>query len=183
MGAGDRVNETWAVQPWHVRFFILYLSVVVCVLIVRSMRLTWRLYSFSKRQRISLRDIRDGIITPELFAESALANRVFCNVPSDHDPETPSPVEAETAFLRMVQAAEDRFQYLWDVWSVTYNSANITGTQALIKTGFRLLDRLAHGLLVCTALYGTAILFEGALMRRRNSWRRICLTSTNTSVS
>jgi hypothetical protein len=177
------------------------------------MRLTWHLYSFSNRKRVSLRDIRDGIIMPELLAESALENRIVCDVPSDHDPETPLPVEAEATFLRTVQAAENRFLYLWEVcsaevkstkrlavltlllsflvvsygafstFSETYNSANITGTQALIKTGFRLLDRLAHGLLVCTALYGTAILFEGALMRRRNSWRRICLASKKFRIS
>ena len=75
-----------------------------------------------------------------------------------------------------MQAAENRFLYPWEVctaevkstkrlavltlllsflvvsygafstFSKAFNNTNITGTQALIKTGFRLLDRLAYGL-------------------------------------
>jgi hypothetical protein len=205
-----RVHELWVSEPWHGRLFNLYLTVVSCVLIVRSQRLAWRLYSFSSRKRFSLANIGAGIVTPEFLAESGLTNKL-CDAPSveNGDRERPTPLAPEPMPLPLVHAAENRFAYLWEgyyaevrstkslavltlllsllvvsygahaTFLYEFNNRNITGMQALVYAGFRLLDRLARGLLVSTALYGVAIFFEGALIRRRRRWNHFCGWLTN----
>ena len=66
------MHEIWASEPRHGRLFILYLVMVSCILIVRSLKLTWRLYSFSSRKRFSLANIRDGIDTPNSSSSRGL---------------------------------------------------------------------------------------------------------------
>jgi hypothetical protein len=207
------VHEIWVSEPWHGRLFNLYLAVVACILIVRSLRLAWRLYSFSSRKRFSLANIRDGIVTPELLVESGLTNKL-CDAPSaeDGDPERHSPLAPEPVLLSSVHAAENKFAYLWEGYSAEvrstkslavltlllsllvvsygayatylyeFHNRNITGGQALVYAAFRLLDRFARGLLVCTALYGAAIFFEGVLLQRRRRWNHFCGWLRNRSL-
>jgi hypothetical protein len=94
------VREIWASEPRHGRLFILYLVVVSCILIVRSLKLTWRLYSFSSRKRFSLANIRDGIDTPELLVQSGLTNRLCDTASAENEgPERTPPLGSEPVLL------------------------------------------------------------------------------------
>jgi hypothetical protein len=128
------------------------------------------------------------------------------------DPERHSPLASVPVPLPLAHAAENRFAYLWEGYYaevrstkslavltlllsllvVSYgahptflyelNNRNITGMQALVYAAFRLLDRFARGLLVCTALYGAAIFFEGVLLQRRRRWNHFCGWLRNRSL-
>jgi len=119
---------------------------------------------------------------------------------------------SEPVLLSSVHAAENKFAYLWEgyyaevrstkslavltlllsllvvsygayaTYLYEFHNRNITGAQALVYAAFRLLDRFARGLLVCTALYGAAIFFEGVLLQRRRRWNHFCGWLRNRSL-
>ena len=67
---------SWVTEPIHVRLFILYLLVVICITLVRTKKLVWSLYMPGARKQISLDNIRDGTVDANLLAQSALANKL-----------------------------------------------------------------------------------------------------------
>jgi hypothetical protein len=115
---GLRFN--WAVEPLHVRLFILYLFVAVIVTIVRSLKLTRRIYTLQKRNGVSLRDISHGGISANELAQFALTNRLlvepspFVGDYGSGDAET----SGEKPTLRTLQIADTKFRYLWQLGSV-----------------------------------------------------------------
>jgi hypothetical protein len=107
----------WPSQPTHVRFFLVYLAVIVCTALAYSLMLTSRLYSLRSRITLSLRTLSGGTLSAELLAEYALANRVRL-APLDegsHSPDVAKRASDELPALSTLRSAERKFQYLWEM--------------------------------------------------------------------
>lgn len=180
----------WMAQGWLVRLFILYLLSVVCISLIRSIRLAWRLHSFPGRKPVSLQEISDGVVSGEMLAQSALSNKVLWK----------SVLEAGRRELSgTLQLADSRFTYLWDLCCIDVKSirrsihlilllsstlvlwtlfptweaghqGRTTGTWALFHAIDLTFAWLGLALFVCSFLYALYSRFEGTMMRRKASW-------------
>jgi hypothetical protein len=112
MGGMHGMGFEWAMYPLYVKVFVLYLVVVGCLTIVRSLRLAWRLYSFSSL--VSLQDIRDGLIHADRLARAALANRLSLEFVAERhpDPTNQPQMAGDNTLTRFLQAADSEFLYL-----------------------------------------------------------------------
>src|SRR5437667_5392127 len=67
---------SWVTEPWYMRLFLLYLVIVGCVALMSCLKLARLLYSFTRRKRLSLEDIRDDITVEDLTVRLALADKI-----------------------------------------------------------------------------------------------------------
>src|ERR1700688_3443888 len=93
------------------KLFVLYLVVIGGIVAVLTLKLVRRFYSFSGR-RISLRDIGDSSIDPDLFVDLALANKIECEVPANSG--TPSLGATKEISLQRLRLAHSKFLLIWE---------------------------------------------------------------------
>jgi hypothetical protein len=197
----DEMLLRWAIEPWYMRVFLLYLFAAICILAVRSLRVAWRLGVFPRRNRISFQNVRDDAMNAKLLAESALSNRFFCKLVTDSDIAVKS--GDKKALLCTIQTARSRFLYLWELCcaevgsikrlllltlllssvvvlgdiQMTFTDAfenRTTGVVALFMAIAELLRRFSLGLFVCTIFFAISGFLEGTLVRRRIHWNYLC---------
>ncbi len=194
--------------PWESKVFLLYLFTVLAISVGRSLNLARKLGWFSVSRRTSLGKANSGIQGPDLLAASALANRLVDDLPgrllseSGHQPKK----DNATALLRLMEQAEFKFLYSWEMCSTKVESikrlavltsllsvlllvcrattilAYITA-QKVVGNAFvagsmaEVFVLLALGIFVCALLYAIYTFYEGTLRRRRASWKYFCARS------
>jgi hypothetical protein len=111
------ISMIWPSQPTHVRLFLVYLAVIVCMALAYSLILTSRLYSLRSRITVSLRTLSGGTLSAELLAEYALANRVRLGPLEEgsHAPGVATHASDELPASSILLSAENKFQYLWEI--------------------------------------------------------------------
>ncbi len=112
----------WSAQTTSARFFLIYLAVVFGVVLVRGVRLGWRLGLRPSRKAISLKSIIDGDFCPDLLAESALAlpSRLLTGKDSSNKGVIPS--EQRVMVLNVIRRADTKFLHLWEVMRIEVHS-------------------------------------------------------------
>jgi hypothetical protein len=196
----------WASQPTHVRLFLLYLFGVAAVGVVNAVKLARLLYSIpGQRAGISFEEmIFKDVGAKDALAESALGGRglAYMSLEAWHNETQSAILKIDgSQVLRRVEAAGNRFDYLWggchaDVTAlrrastpvlllsllvVVYgafptfhdfcNNSKLVPLDCLILTLDQLLTRLALGLGCCLALHLAANWFDRALIRRKTRWK------------
>jgi hypothetical protein len=110
----------WSIAPLSVRLFLVYVSLVVVMAIVRALTLMWRFFSVRAR-RMSFDDLRGVPLSPESFAASAMANRVRYEATAqsraegqnsdDANAEKVTRASYEKAALRNLKRADSAFRF------------------------------------------------------------------------
>lgn len=114
------VELHWSIAPLSVRLFLVYVSLVVAMAIVRALMLTRRFFS-ARVRRISFDDLRGVPLSPESFAASAMANRVSYEaiarssaegqIPNDASVDKATEASCEKAALRNLNRADSAFRF------------------------------------------------------------------------
>src|SRR4051812_34067453 len=109
----EQLRWYWAAQPTCARYFLLYLLIVSCMAIVRSIKLARQLHSVGGRRQVSLQAICDGRLTGEMLAESALANSIVLHAGKNNREQASSAHRLdESSVSDILQSADNRFAYL-----------------------------------------------------------------------
>ena len=96
--------------PWQSKLFVLY-SFVTCVIwFIRSLDLFRQLLIFSNAKRAVLRKTDDEDIRVDLFARAALAGKLSSKTGRQEFDEVQP--------RGLIEKAEGRFQFLWEMCSI-----------------------------------------------------------------
>lgn len=103
----------WAAQPTHIRIFLIYLFVVICITAVQLLRLVLVLGWTASRKRISVDAILDGSVTYNVLCEAGFAKRLqFSEKEQRRIKELRASQEKSNMALNVIRAAEPEFAYL-----------------------------------------------------------------------
>lgn len=179
---------TYMYNPsWEFKLFAFYCLFVLGFSLVRSLRVARQLGFFSFRKQATLQH-QAGSSSINSIAASALANKLSL------EDSILGPASAG-----LVQQADNRFQYLWEMCSIKVGSMKklavltallsalasvwiareilreltvqkVFGPALLTARMNEVLVPFASGILVCVLLYTAYSFFEGSLIRRRASW-------------
>ena len=106
---------SWVTEPWYMRLFLLYLVIVGCVALMGGLKLARLLYSFTRRKRLSLGDIRDDITVEDLTVRLALADKIVYEpvaVPSFAHTDATTPSRNSSRWLPPDAISEIRFRQM-----------------------------------------------------------------------
>ncbi|HEV7219924.1 MAG TPA: hypothetical protein VGN39_13710 [Terriglobales bacterium] len=185
-------------HPWEDRIFVLYLVIALAISLVKWVSLGRQLWAFSISRLLSLQQHGTSSERAELLARSGLANKL----PN----EAVAKVSAEDR-PAMLQQAESRFLFLWEMCSVKVESlkrlviltlllsifvfvsltiqfltdltiSKATGIAVITGSIAESLTPFSLGILACAVLYAVYGFYRGVLTRRIASWHYFC---TNTS--
>jgi hypothetical protein len=179
--------EMWDGRPISEEWFVIYLFVISCILLVRMFRLARHVWSFRRKQEL----LRDEKCNIETVAKSALKYRL--------EIEGTTETNNSSALLFKVDRVETRFIYLWETCyanirttktliflTMTYTFLLTTweaaGACAAIKAEptagagpiaagmLEILEIMTAGLTVSAFFYAFSSWFESILFRRRRDW-------------
>ena|SRR5579864_4031660 len=83
------VELHWSVAPLSVRLFLIYVSLVLALSILRALKLMWRLFAV-RGKRMSVGDLCSESASPDSFAEAAIANHITYEIPQKNSMLQPS---------------------------------------------------------------------------------------------
>jgi hypothetical protein len=187
-------------EPPHARLFVMFLVIVCLIASVRLVRLALALFVPRGRGRVSLEEVLTQPIDADRLAKAALANALTGEGRSSTAAQgAPDDVrrmlqmaDARFNYLWSVSHARViatkglvRLTLLVSLMVTCYGAypafeiefglnlinTNVNAYEAGVAAIQVLLARLAVGLVVCIALCGVYVLFEGSLSRRQASWR------------
>jgi hypothetical protein len=166
------------------RLFVLFLFIAICIILVRVIKLAWRLWSFrSKRDFIA-----DGTSSADEIAKAVLRGMFKIDSPIIQDKSISIVDSVETIFMYLWEISHTKVQsmktmaWLTIILSLgvaalgsinictgftTEETAGIAAGAASAREVFRL---LASGLFVSAFFYALSLLFEGTLACRRIDW-------------
>jgi biopolymer transport protein ExbB/TolQ len=182
-------------RPWEYRIFVLYSGIVLLISLVKWVSLGRQLWSFSISRRLSLQQHGTSNEKAELLARSGLANKL----PN----EAVAKAWAERDPLTLLQEAESRFLFLWEMCSAKVASlkrlgiltsllsvlvfvsltirfltdltiSKATGIAVITGSIAESLVPFSLGILVSAVLYAIYGFFQGVLIRRMASWNYFC---------
>ena len=130
----------WALQPFYVRVFFLYVAVVLGLSIVRAIRIS---------RQISPR-------SPQMGASLEL-----CMIKADGIGK----LSKLTLFLSALICTYGAYP----TWADHFNNNKITGQQALFEAVMELLQRVSVGLFAATVLFGISSYLKLSIAKRRAS--------------
>lgn len=185
-------------HPWEDRIFILYLVIALAVSLVKWVSLGRQLWSFSISRLLSLQQHSTSSERAELLARSGLANKLPNKaVAKAWAEDRPT----------LLQQAESRFLFLWEMCSVKVVSlkrlviltlllsilvfvsltiqfltdltvSKATGIAVITGSIAESLTPFSLGILVCAALYAVYGFYRGVLTRRIASWNYFCSSAS-----
>jgi hypothetical protein len=165
-------------------WFALFLFIAVCIILARTVRLAWRLWSLRRRHEFS--DYTSH--NPEAIAQAALKGLFRRD-----DSITPERVSD----MALIDA---RFMFLWETYhAMVQSTRRLAGLTVLLSFsvaalgcinicagfmteetagiaagaggGIEVFEVLARGLFVAAFFYALVLLFEGTLARRKRDWK------------
>ncbi len=182
-------------RPWEYRIFVLYSGIVLAISFVKWLSLARQLWSFSISRHLSLQQHGTSSEKVEFLARSGLANKL----PN----EAVAKAWAEGDRPTLLQQAESRFLFLWEMCSVKVVSlkrlviltlllsifvfvsltiqfltdltiSKATGISVITGSIAESLTPFSLGIFVCAMLYTVYGFYQGLLMRRVASWNYFC---------
>lgn len=127
----------WTSQPTHVRLFFLYLFVVLCICLVRSVRIAKYLSAKSPSDKSVERSLLDADVVGRFSVLTLLVSVLMCTYGA------------------------------YPTWQSHFNNNKVTGSEAWTQTIVELLWRLSLGLLVSTILFATSSYLKSKLTKRK----------------
>ena len=111
----NQIDYLWKAQPPTVKLFLIALSTVFIISLVRFVRLA-RILSRSSGERILPENIVNGKVDPDRLAAALLANQELCNslIGACEGALADSDRANTGSALRILRTAENRFLYLWE---------------------------------------------------------------------
>jgi hypothetical protein len=178
----------WAIEPLHVRLFVLYLLGAGCFTLWRSVNLMRRLFSIDRVTKAALRnDVSLGprpgerssstepktVGSVDVFRREQAAECEFSVLSEacDADIASINRLVTLTLYLSLLVVVYGAFP----TWADEFNNSKVTGNMALHSAVEKLFARFTLGLSTSILLYAASSFFVGNLARRRIKWKQRCL--------
>lgn len=189
----------WSVAPLSIKLFWLYMAFLLGLTIIRALRLTSRFFRVRKTLT-SIEHLHNHSVTPQVFADSALGNRV------DYHSSTPVNRTNDDAEgdMEALQTANSRFRLaarasqiqiastrrllrlgmlllpfvisrnLFTLWHYFYDEAKITGLEAMMQAVQIVFDWVSLAVAGYIFVFAVLAFLSGVLEQREISWQRFC---------
>jgi hypothetical protein len=106
---------TWAAQPTLIRWFLIYLALILGIALVRAARLSWHVGLKPERKTKPLESVVDAGTDPAVIAKLGLAlssSTLLRRGDPGHQPLVPN--ERRSVVLDTLRKADNEFLYLWN---------------------------------------------------------------------